>query len=61
MDGVDSHANMGVNGQCVQLLCLTAWEGGHCTCMHVAMGVLSMVCMYGLTVDRWDLWSPTGT
>ncbi len=43
------YAKMAVNGQCVQLLCLPAWEGDNCTCMHVWVFV-NGVSMYGHAV-----------
>ncbi len=48
---------MGVNGQCVQRLCLPAWEGDNCTYMYTCVGVLSMV-MHAV-VDLEALWRPT--
>ncbi len=40
VDNQDSHVKLSVHGQCVQLLCLPAWEGDYCA----RMGILSMVC-----------------
>ncbi len=54
------HAKMGVNGQCVQPLCLPAWEGDNCTvCVHV--WVFCQWCTHALAVVNLEaLWRPTG-
>ncbi len=47
MHGVEnpnSNEKLGVNGRCVQLLCLPAWEGDIYLYMYACLGVLSMVC-----------------
>ncbi len=50
---------MGVNGQCMQPLCLPAWEGDNCTYMHV--WVICEWCVHALAVvDLEALWRPTG-
>ncbi len=60
VENQDSHAKMGVNGQCVQPLfaCYVYAIVGVC---HAFVGVLSMVyiCIHGLAVVE-ALWRPTG-
>ncbi len=60
VDNQDSHAKKGVNGQCVQLLCLPTWKGDNCTYMHVWQFCHDQwcECVHGLAVVE-ALWRPT--
>ncbi len=59
LENQDSHAKMGVNGQCMQPLCLPAWEGDNCTYTHV--WVLCQWCVHAIDVVNLEaLWRLTG-